>query len=68
MKKHEEIFLDKINALITDNLKQPDFQLSDLTRELDISRTKLYRKVLKLTGESPNRYIRNIRLKKRMKY
>lgn len=64
MKKHEEILLDKINALIEQNFKKPDFQLSDLTEVLEISRTKLYRKVLKLTGETPNRYIRSIRLEK----
>jgi len=64
MKKHEEILLGKIDTLISKNIQNPDFQLSDLTEELAISRTKLYRKILKLTGESPNRYIRNIRLEK----
>jgi len=67
MKKHEEVLLDKINHIIRDNLQNPDFQLSDLTKALAISRTKLYRKILKLTGEPPNKYIRNIRLEKAKK-
>jgi len=64
MKEHEKILLDKINYIITTNIQNIDFQLNDLIEELDISRTKLYRKILKLTGESPNRYIRTIRLTK----
>jgi len=64
MKEHEKALLDKINHIITINIRNPNFQLSDLTEELNISSTKLYRKILKLTGASPNRYIRMIRLTK----
>jgi len=56
--------LDKIDEIIDENLEDPNFQLSDITKVLGISRATLYRLLLKLTGLSPNQYIRKKRLKK----
>jgi len=64
MRMHETKWLEKINKIIENNLDNPDFQLSDITTEMYISRTKLYRDLKRLTGMSPNRYIRKTRLRK----
>ena len=56
--------LDKINKIIEENIDNTDFQLCDITNSLAISRVTLYRFLLKLTGLSPNQYIRKKRLKK----
>lgn len=67
MKRYEKVWLDRVNAIIEANIRNPDFQLLDIANEMEISRTTLYREVRKLTGQSPNRYIRNIRLTKARK-
>ena len=66
MKEFEKEFLFSIDNLIEENLTNPDFQLEDVTIALEISRAKLYRSVLKLTGSSPAQYIKNTRLIKAM--
>ncbi len=67
MKRYEKVWLDQLNAIIEANIRNPDFQLLDIANEMEISRTTLYRDVLKLTGQSPNRYIRTVRLRKARK-
>ena len=67
MKKYEKIWLEQIDVIINGHLRNPDFQLMDITNELEISRAKLYRNILKLTGLPPTRYIRKIRLEKARK-
>lgn len=64
MKKYEQAWLERLDDVIHDNIENPDFQLLDITNELEISRTQLYRNMLKLKGMSPNEYIRKIRLEK----
>ena len=64
MKEADRLLLDQLNDIITKNLHVPDFQLNDITEQLKISRTTLYRLIVKLTGMSPNNYIRKQRLEK----
>ena len=64
MKQFDKIWLASIDDIIDANLKNPDFQLIDITSKLAISRAKLYRKITKLTGNSPAEYIRKKRLTK----
>ena len=64
MKKFEQLWLDQIDAIIDANIPNPDFRLGNVTSELEISRAKLYRNVLKLTGTSPSKYILKKRLRK----
>lgn len=68
MKEFEELWLKKVDSIINENMQNPNFQLLDLTNALEISTAKLYRHILKLTGRSPNKYIRLIRLKKAMEF
>ncbi len=60
----EQVFLKKLNAIIADNLKNPDFSVEELANQLDISRVQLYRKVKALIGLSISEYINSQRLSK----
>jgi DNA-binding response OmpR family regulator len=57
-------FLNLTIAYIEANISQHDLNVETLGKELCISRRHLYRKITKLTGESPTDFIRNIRLNK----
>jgi AraC-like DNA-binding protein len=63
-KIHEQKWLARLNEHIDANLHHSDFNLMDLAFELNLSVSSLYRKVVKLSGLSPNDYIRNKRLEK----
>ena len=67
MKKFERMWLEQIDTIIENNIPNADFRLIDVTTELEISRAKLYRDILKLTGETPSRYIQKKRLEKAKK-
>ncbi|MFC2115162.1 ATP-binding protein [Bacteroidota bacterium] len=60
---HEE-FLGRLSDSIQANYQDPQFNVESLCRELGMSRSQLYRKVLATTGFTPTEYLRNIRLKK----
>ncbi|WP_296623569.1 substrate-binding domain-containing protein [Marivirga sp.] len=60
----EQVFLKKLNAIIADNLKNPDFSVEELAHQLNISRVQLYRKVKALIGLSISEYINSQRLSK----
>lgn len=60
----EQVFLKKLNAIIVDNLKNPDFSVEELANQLNISRVQLYRKVKALIGLSISEYINSQRLSK----
>lgn len=60
----ETCFLDKIKELIEDNLSDPEFGVDHLAAAFGMSRPTLYRKVLALTGQSPNKFIQSYRLKR----
>ncbi len=64
MKRYQEVWLEQIDQLIDNNLSNPDFQLLDITRALKISRAKLYRDIMKLTGNSSSKYILKRRLER----
>jgi len=64
MKKFQQLWLEQINQIIDENLQNPDLQLSDIVDKLEISPTTFYRTMKKLTGTSPNKYIRARRLEK----
>ena len=67
MKNYEKLWLEQINKVIEANYKRPDFYLQNITQELEISHAKLYRNLLKLTGLSPGKYIKKLRLEKAKK-
>ena len=57
-------FMDKIDAIIDKHLGNPDFSMDDFASEMAMGRSSFYNKIHKVTGYSPNRYIRILRMKK----
>lgn len=60
----DELFLQKLHSALEGRYKNPHLQVEDLTKDLAMSRSQLYRKLRSLTGDSPNAYIRKFRLHK----
>jgi ligand-binding sensor domain-containing protein/signal transduction histidine kinase/DNA-binding response OmpR family regulator len=62
--KADEHFLKQLNAVISDNMQDPEFSLDHLTRLLGMSRSNLNRKIRGLLDMTPNDYIRLERLRR----
>lgn len=60
----DEQFLRKALAVTEANLTNADFDVALFSRELGLSRTQLHRKLTALTDQSPNEFIRAIRLQR----
>ena len=60
----DEEFIRELQKNIEQNLADPEFTVEELGKKLYMSRASLYRKIQALTGESPNHFIRNYRLKR----
>ena len=57
-------FLERIRAEVESHLEDEHFSVDQLAATLCMSRMHLYRKLKALSGQSPNKVIRSIRLKK----
>lgn len=57
-------FIQKLNSLILDNLTNPDFSIDSLAQEFYMSRSSFHKRIKGITGETPNDYIRIVRLSK----
>jgi CheY-like chemotaxis protein/two-component sensor histidine kinase len=57
-------FFKKLQKVIEENISDPDFNVEEFCRKMDMSQPTLYRKIYALTGESPTDYIRSYRLKR----
>lgn len=58
----ESVFLTKAIELVEKNLHVPGYSVEQLSRDLCMERTGLYRKLVALLDQSPSLFIRNIRL------
>jgi AraC-like DNA-binding protein len=58
----DEQFLQNIVQVIEKNVSNAEFSVSDLCRELGVSRSRFFKRVHALTGKSPMEFIRNIRM------
>ncbi len=57
-------FLDKAIKIIEEELANPDFSINEFCKTVGMSRTSVYNKIKTLTNQSPNDFIRIIRLNK----
>ena len=64
LKQEGEEFVEKATKITLDNLKDNDFNIDDLCREMGMSRTLFYVKLKTYTGKSPQDFVRAIRLEK----
>ncbi len=62
----EEVFLQKLIKTVEDRLDDPDLGVKDLCRAANLSNMQVNRKLKALTGKTPSRFIRSIRLQKAM--
>ena len=65
--KADKEFLNKINELIEENIKNADYGVEELGNDLGMSRATFYRKFTALTGQSTVEFIRTFRLKRAAK-
>ena len=57
-------FKEKVEAIVSRRLGEPDFNVDLLAAQLKMGRTKFYGKMKELTGMSPNNYLQTERLKR----
>ena len=60
----DNTFVNRVTELVVANLKDPDFTIDHLCREMAMSRTSFYIQLKSLTGKSPQDFIRVIRLER----
>jgi AraC-like DNA-binding protein len=60
----DEKFLTQLMDFIEHIWNKPDFNISQFSAALGCSKSQLYRKLMTLTGQSPNRFLREFRLHK----
>lgn len=65
--KTNEVFLNRLNDLISDNLRNLDLDIDLLARLMNISRPTLYRKVKCISDLTPNELINMARLNEAVK-
>lgn len=66
-KGEEEKFMQRLQTAIENKLSDPNLDIVNLSGELGVSRSSLYRKIKSVTGSSPVELIRHIRLEKARK-
>lgn len=60
----ENDFLDKIFNLMEDNMSNDTYWVDDLSCDMNVSRSTLFRKLKNLTGQAPQSFMRTIRLER----
>ncbi|MBK8920100.1 MAG: response regulator [Saprospirales bacterium] len=60
----DEAFLQQLIQVVERHMDESEFSIDDLAREIAMSRIQFYRKLKALTGNTPNAFIRSIRLKR----
>ena len=60
----DDVFIKKVLALIDNNIANPNFSVEELSSAMFMSRYTLYKKVLALTGKTPNELVRTMRMKR----
>ncbi|GAK36748.1 HTH-type transcriptional activator RhaS [bioreactor metagenome] len=60
----KEHFLQQSMKIIEDHLMDADFKIDEFAAEMNTSKTVLHRKFRSLVGQTPNQFIRTIRLRK----
>lgn len=60
----ESVFLTRAIGLVEKNIHVPGYSVEQLSRDLCMERTGLYRKLVGILDQSPSLFIRNIRLQR----
>ena len=62
LKPSDEKFLHKLMVCIDKNWNKTDLKANDFCEQLGYSKSQLYRKMISLTGKSPNSFVKEYRL------
>ncbi len=60
----DDLFLEKLVKVVQDRLNDSDLEVLDLCKAVHLSNMQVNRKLKALTGKTPSRFIRSIRLQK----
>jgi len=60
----DDLFMKKVLLLIDNNISNPNFSVEELSSEVFVSRYTLYKRILAMTGKTPNELVRSMRLKR----
>jgi len=60
----DEVFLNKVKAVVERHLSDEDFEVETLGREVGMSRMNVHRKLKALTNQSASQFIRSMRLQR----
>ena len=60
----DEEFIEQVIQYVEDNIMEPVLNVENLSRQVNMSRITLYRKMKAITGLTAVEFIRNVRLKK----
>ncbi|MDT8432352.1 MAG: two-component regulator propeller domain-containing protein [Bacteroidales bacterium] len=62
MENENQVFLQRINQIVQDNIAESSFSVDQLLVEIGMSRSQLYRKFKAISDKNPSEYIRILRL------
>ncbi|WP_215224038.1 hybrid sensor histidine kinase/response regulator transcription factor [Echinicola shivajiensis] len=62
LKEVDKEFINKINLALSENHKDPEFDINQLAETMGLSRSQLFRKIKGITGETPHSYLQSYRL------
>ena len=60
----DEEFMKKVMNSIEKNMSNADYSVDDLSHDVDLHRTNVYKKIQFITGKTPLMFIRLMRLKR----
>ncbi|MCD8387141.1 MAG: helix-turn-helix domain-containing protein [Bacteroidales bacterium] len=63
IKSKDKEFLARAVALINKHLSEPDFRVEELSSEMGMSRSTLYRRVQQISGQTPTDFVNSIRIR-----
>ncbi|MHB9056537.1 MAG: hybrid sensor histidine kinase/response regulator transcription factor [Paludibacteraceae bacterium] len=64
----DQKLLERATEIVTNHISNPDFDINTFAAEIYLSRTNLFNKIKGITGQTPNEFIINIRLKMSLLY
>ncbi len=59
----DKYFSDRLKVIVNNHISDPNFNIDRLSELMNMSRTKIYYMMKRVTGQTPNDYIQNERLK-----
>jgi AraC-like DNA-binding protein/ligand-binding sensor domain-containing protein len=62
--EREQEFLAAANQIVEENWENPDFDTQLWSRELNMSRTRFFNQIKKITGTTPNDYLLSLKMNK----